>query len=332
MFSRNRLGKWLMAPLLFLLVCAALAGPASAADRQDNSPVNAVIGIFVSSLYDLSLTDSSYNAEFWVWFLFPRDNEAPPFSENSLEIVNAKSFNRLFYFDLVKDGRHWIAIKYNAVLTHNWDMTDFPFDRQFLRIEIEDAEYDAKTIQFVPDRIDSKIDSNLKIPGWKVDRFSIEARLNINETTYGDPDLTAKSVYPETIVTIILKRDATRLLFNLLTAAYVAFILGIMVLFLHPDYVDARKVILTSAMITIIGNHYIISATLPEISTFTLIDKIMITTFMSICLCAFVSVVTAHYIRVKKTPTAVKINNICRWVILGVYVVLNVIFFFMALT
>ncbi len=332
MFSRSRVGKRLTVLFLFLLVWAALCGGASAADTPDDSPLNATIGVFVTSLYDLSLTDNSYNAVFWVWLIFPKGMEAPPISENSLEIVNAKSSERVFYFDLVKGGRHWVSMKYNAVLMHNWNMADFPFDKQLLKIEIEEAEYDASTIRFVPDRIDSNINSMIKIPGWKVERYSIESRLDINETTYGDPVLSAKSIYPETIVTLTLKRDGTRLLFNLLTAAYIAFILGIMVLFLHPDYIDARKVVLTSAMITIIGNHYIISATLPEIPTFTLIDRIMITTFIAICICAFISVITAHYIRVKKTPTAVTINNVSRWVILSVYVVLNVIFFVRALT
>ncbi len=317
--------------LVFFLLLAAPAVPA-AADSPDDAPLNATIGVFVMSLYDLSLTDNSYNAVFWVWLVFPKGMESPPISENSLEIVNAKSFERVFYFDLVKGGRHWVSMKYNAVLMHNWNMADFPFDKQLLKIEIEEAEYDATTIRFVPDRIDSNINSKIKVPGWKVERYSIESRLDINETTYGDPVLSAKSVYPETIVTVTLKREGTRLLFNLLTAAYIAFILGIMVLFLHPDYIDARKVVLTSAMITIIGNHYIISATLPEIAAFTLIDRVMITTFVAICTCALISVVTAHYVRLKKSKTAVKINNISRWVILSVYVVLNVIFFVVALT
>jgi hypothetical protein len=317
--------------IVFFLLLAAPAVPA-AADSQDDAPLNATIGVFVMSLYDLSLTDNSYNAVFWVWLIFPEGIDAPPISEDSLEIVNAKSFERLFYFDLVKGGRHWVSMKYNTVLMHNWNMADFPFDKQLLKIEIEEAEYDASTIRFVPDRIDSNVNSEIKIPGWKVERYSIESRLDINETTYGDPVLSEKSVYPETIVTITLKRDGTRLLFNLLTAAYIAFILGIMVLFLHPDYIDARKVVLTSAMITIIGNHYIISATLPEIPTFTLVDLVMITTFTAICLCAFFSIVTAHYIRVKKTRTAVRINNIGRWSIMIIYIALNAFFYIRALT
>jgi hypothetical protein len=331
MFSRNRVGKRLIALFFLLLMLAALTGTVSAAETKDASPVNAVIGVFVMSLYDLSLTDNSFDAVFWVWLLFPEGTEPPPVSEDSLEIVNAKSFDRMFYFDLVKGGRHWVTMKYNAVLTHNWNMDDFPFDRQFLKIEIEEAEYDATQVQFVPDRIDSNINSEIKIPGWKVERLSIESRLDINETTYGDPVLTSKSVYPETIITIVIKREGTRLLFNLLTAAYVAFILGIMVLFLHPDYIDARKVVLTSSMITIIGNHYIISASLPEISTFTLIDKVMITTFTAICLCAFFSVLTSHYVRTKRMKTAVRINNIARWIIVVVYVILNAIFYIQVL-
>ncbi|MBN2224672.1 MAG: hypothetical protein JW765_08385 [Deltaproteobacteria bacterium] len=290
------------------------------------------MGVFVMSLYDLSLVDDSYNAVFWVWLVFPRDTKTAYMTENSLELMNAKSSKPMFFFNTIKDSKRWVTIKYNAVLMHNWNMTDFPFDRQLLKIELEEAEHDAKRIRFIPDRINSGIDSMIKVPGWKVDSFSIESHLDINETTYGDPSISERSTYPESVVTITLKREGLRLLFNLLTAAYVAFILAMMVLFLHPEYVDARKVVLTSAMITIIGNHYIISATLPEMPEFTLIDRIMVTTFIAICLVAFFSVLTSHYVRAKKTKTAVRINSIGRWSILVIYIALNAFFYIRALT
>ncbi len=135
------------------------------------------------------------------------------------------------------------------------------------------------------------------------------------------------SAYPQTIVTITLKRHAMRLLFNLLTPAYIAFILGILVLFLHPEYVDSRKVLITSAMITIIGNHFAISAALPAVPTFTLIDKVMIATFSAICLVAVVSVTTSHYVRTDRSETAVTIDRFGRWIIIALYLVANAFFF-----
>ncbi len=330
--------KYYNRPLLIVSLLLALiimpSGPALGADGEaaGDLPLTVKMGVFVMSIYDLSLVDKSFNAVFWVWFVFPKDAPISYMPEDTVGVMGAKSFERLFHFDDVKDSERWVTMKLNAVVIHDWDMGDFPFDRQLLTIELEEAEFDATNILFEPDINNSGIDSRVKIPGWEIEGFSIESRLDIDETTYGDPTLTERSTYPQTIVTVTLKRDGTRLLFNLLTAAYIAFILGILVLFLHPKYVDARKVIITSAMITIIGNHYIISATLPEMHTFTLIDRVMITTFAAICLSAFISVVTTHYVRVNKPETAALINNIGRWGILIVYVVLNAIFYIRALT
>jgi hypothetical protein len=324
----------LPAVILFLLILLiALPGPAAGADKSTNTPPLAVkTGVFVMSIYDLSLKDKSFDSVFWAWFVFPEDAPIRYVPEETVGVMGTKSFTRLFHFDEVTSSRRWVTVKFDAVLIHNWDMDDFPFDKQILTIELEEAQFDATKIRFIPDTKNSGIDSSVSIPGWEVEGFSIQSRLDTDETTFGDPTLSDKSTYPETIVTIALKRHGTRLLFNLLTAAYIAFILGILVLFLHPKYVDARKVFITSAMITIIGNHYIISATLPEMHTFTLIDRVMITTFIAICLIAFISVVTAHYVRIKKTRSAVLINAAARWAILTVYVVLNVIFFVRALT
>ncbi len=332
MFSAHRFRTVLVTLLLFMLVSAVFCGTASAAGAKDDRPLDVQMGIFVMSLYDLSLVDDSYNAVFWVWLVFPKDATIPYMATNSLELMNAKSYKPIFFYNTVKGSKHWVTAKYNAVLMHNWDMSNYPFDKQMLRIELEEAEYDATSINFIPDTVNSGIDSTIEIPGWKVDSFSIEPFMDINETTYGDPTLSAKSTYPEIIATITLKREGLRPIFNLLTAAYIAFILGIMVLFLHPEFIDARKVVLTSAMITIIGNHYIISAELPAMPTFTLIDRIMVTTFIAICLSAFFTIVTSHYIRVEKTKTAVRINRIGRWGILIVYIALNALFYIMALT
>lgn len=321
--------------LIVLLLAVLIVPPASAitsdSTEHDGFPLTVRMGTFVMSIYDLSLVDKSFNAVFWVWFVFPEDARMPYVPQDTVGVMGAKSFDRLFYFSEVKDSQRWVTVKFNAVVIHDWDMGDFPFDRQFLVIELEEAEYDANRVLFAPDKKNSGIDSRVAVPGWEIEGFSIESRLDIDETTYGDPTLSERSTYPQTIVTITLKREGIRLLFNLLTAAYIAFILGILVLFLHPRYVDARKVIITSAMITIIGNHYIISATLPEMHAFTLIDRVMIATFAAICLSAFISVVTTHYTRINKPKTAAAINNVARWSILIVYVALNAIFYIVAL-
>lgn len=320
-----------IAPLLFLLLFAQ-ALPALGADCTPvNAPLSVKVGVFVSSLYDLDLINKSYTAEFWVWFVIPEGMMKTYQPQDTTDIVNAKFSHRDFYFDESKAGYRWVTVKHNAVMIHNWDMSNFPFDRQLLRIDIEETDLDGAMLAFIPDRENSGADSGIKIPGWEVDTFSIESRTRVDETTYGDPTLSAVSTYPQTIVTITLKRHGTRLLFNLLTAAYIAFILGILVLFLHPEYVDSRKVLITSAMITIIGNHFAISTALPAVPAFTLIDKVMITTFTAICLIAVVSVVTTHYVRKGRTETAVTIDKAGRWTILFVYLALNAFFYIQAL-
>ncbi len=312
--------KPLAITLFLILFIMALPGPASGQDEAADIPPLAVTnGIYVMSIYDLSFAEKSFKTVFWFWCLFPEDSSTPYKPQETIGVMDAKSFDRLFAFDDVKDSKRWVTIKFDAVVIHIWDMDDFPFDRQLLTIELEEAELDATKIMFLTDKKNSGIDSKVEIPGWKVDGFSIQSRLVIDETTYGDPTLLDRSTYAQTIVTIAVKREGTRLLINLLLAAYIAFALGILLLFLHPKYVDARSVVITTAMITIIGNHYIINAMLPEMPSFTLIDRIMITTFIAIGLIALTSIVTAHYIRAKKTDTAVRINNISRWIILSVY-------------
>jgi hypothetical protein len=309
---------------ILLAVFITPCNPALASDdRKDPAPLTVRIGVFVSLLFDFSLVNNSYNTELWVWFVFPQAKGEAYHPELTTDIVNAKSLVREYSFDETKGSDRWITAKYDATVIHNWDMTDFPFDEQRLTIDLEETDLDATKLAFVPDTENSKVNSSISMPGWRVVRFSVETGTRVDETSFGDPDLSKLSAYPQATVTITLRREGIRLLFNLLIAAYIAFILGILVLFLHPEFIDSRKVLITTAMITVIGNHYVVNATTPAVHTFTLIDKIMITTFCAICLIAVVSVVTTHYVRTEKTKTAVTINRIGRWGILCVYLAVN---------
>lgn len=185
MSQRVRTIRTFMIVLFLLILFMVPSVPAFGSDTgpSDALPVPVKMGVFVMSIYDLSLVDKSFNTVFWVWFVFPKDSPIRYMPEETVGVMGAKSFERLFDFDEVKGSQRWATAKFNAVIIHDWEMDDFPFDRQLLTIELEEAELDATNVIFVPDKKNSGIDTKVKIPGWRIDGFSIESRLIIDETT-----------------------------------------------------------------------------------------------------------------------------------------------------
>lgn len=61
------------------------------------------------------------------------------------------------------------------------------------------------------------------------------------------------------------------------------------------SYAEISKII--AAMFIMIGNYYIINRSLPGVSSITLIDDIILITFITICINASVMAVVLNYVK-----------------------------------
>ena len=95
------------------------------------------IGIYVNSIYDFRLDEKSFTADFWMWLNYNDDSLT---FENGLEIPNSKSVEFSRFGVERKSGRTWASQKCKAQMMHQWDVSKLPFDKQQLRIEIEDSQ------------------------------------------------------------------------------------------------------------------------------------------------------------------------------------------------
>src|SRR5690606_10602161 len=101
-----------------------------------------------------------YTSDFWIWL--NHKNDSLDFEE-TIEITNAMEHSFSMYLDEVKNDIHWVTEKCHATLRANWDISSFPFDKQVLRIEIEEGDKDTSSLIYVADVQNSKIDPNLKL-------------------------------------------------------------------------------------------------------------------------------------------------------------------------
>src|SRR5262249_32908244 len=113
------------------------------------------VGVFVLSLYNFDLADKSYTTDFWIWL--NHDIDSISFA-NSIEIPNAKETSFSMYLDEPKRNGRWVTEKIHAVIKADWDISDFPFDKQVLSIQIEEADKDTTELIYVADVVNSKID------------------------------------------------------------------------------------------------------------------------------------------------------------------------------
>lgn len=233
------------------------------------------IGMYFNSVYDLDLADKSFTADFWIWYNYRNDSLSPL---ESVEISNAKEFEFTLP-DVEKVGEvNWATHKCKAVLKKEWDLRDFPFDKQYLHIVLEDAMEESSSVVYVADSLNSKFDKEIILDGWIIKGFYVQGKNKEYETTYGNPALQGKSIYPSVVATFVLTRDGSGLFWKLFMGVYVAFLISIAGFFMGPENPE-RFGLIVGALFAGVANKYIVDSIMPQTIAVTLPDKIHNLTF-----------------------------------------------------
>ncbi|MEO7582505.1 MAG: hypothetical protein ABIS74_05905 [Ferruginibacter sp.] len=283
------------------------------------------VGIYVNSIYDFKLDDKSYSIEFWMWMNYKNDSLT---FQNNQDIINSKSTEFTHFAHEKNSGINWVAQKCKAQMMQQWDVTNYPFDRQSLQLVIEDAEHDTSEMIYIADKLNSKLDPAFVTGEWSIERFSIKEGVRTYTTSYGNPSLANTSSYPQIVAEISIKRNNSwLLLIKLLTGAYVAFLISSLVFFVSSANQDSRFALCVGGLFAAIGNKYITESVVPPSSAGTLMDNVHNITFGSILLVVIICIISLRLHESdcpKKKARSLKIDRLSFWLILTGYVVTNI--------
>lgn len=291
------------------------------------------IGMYINSVYDFKLDDKSYMADFWLWMNYRNDSLK---FENDIEITNSKTADFSHYSIEKKAGWNWAAQKCRAQLIHQWDVSKFPFDKQQLRIEIEDSQLDTSKLIYIADVENSKIDSSFSTGEWCIEEFSVKQDVKTYQTTYGNPSLSGKSSYPRVVGEITIRRKNSWIkLVKLLTGVYVAFLISCIVFFVSNESQDSRFCLCVGGIFAAIGNKYIVESVVPSSTTNTLMDNVHTLTFIFILLITIVMIISLRLFQSgdeQKKKLSLDIDKWSFYIFTSLYTFLNVVIVYMALT
>jgi hypothetical protein len=280
-----------------------------------------LVGVYVTSLYDMSLTNNSFSVDFWLWFNHKNDSLKPL---ETVEIVNAKKTENVLPSTETKNGIVWATHKCRAEVKKQWNIEHFPFDRQILEIVAEEGVKDINYLTYEADKENSKIDKNVVLEGWKISKFDIKAGKSEYQTTYGDPVLKGKSTYSNVTIQIVLDRVGTGLFFKMFVGVYIAFLIGLLVFWINPEEFDSRIGLSVGSLFAAVGNKYIVDSVLPETVVFTLVDKVHLITFFFIFISLLVSVYTSYLHKQEKHVLSKKVDLWGFYLTTGVYLLINI--------
>lgn len=309
-----------MNSLRALLVLVLLGSLSSKAHAQ---PDTVTVGSYVISVHDINFRDKEYTMRFWLWFLY--DNPDFDFS-TQLDIPNAKSIDPPEVIMDSIDNKAWAIMKMKATMKESWRVGDFPFDKQHLRVQIENALFDINSLVFKPDFKGSTYDKAEALDGWDITNFKVSSVLNDYETGFGDPsphrDYQNFSAFT---IELDIERNAWGLFLKIFIGMYIAFLISVISFTIQVQELEPRFGLPVGGLFATVGNKYIIDSILPETSAFTLVDTLHTLTFLGIFGTLVVSAVALRYYDNGKKEAAIRINKVGSRTVLWAYGILNVI-------
>lgn len=306
-----------------LLVCALLL-QMNAAFARETPPDTVTTGIYVTSIHDIDFKESEYTVNLWLWLNYK--NKDFDFIQN-LEIPQAKTFTRSYSTTDTSNGRVYLLMKLQCVMKDSWRINNFPFDRQKLRFSIENSQFDSKSLVFAIDTLGKHYDHRFTLRGWNIDSFKMSTGIKVYETTFGDSSIAVPHTeYSSFMVRIGIDRDATQLFWKMFLGMYVAFLIAYTCFYIHADNIDSRFGLGVGSLFAAIGNKYIIDSSLPDSTTFTLVDTLHGITLFFIFAVIIASAWSLKLIKADKVPQARKLDLVLAQIVLVVYIALNIYF------
>jgi hypothetical protein len=312
--------------LVFTLIITLLVSVSALAKQK--VPDTVKTGIYITSIHDINFKDKEYTITLWLWLKYK--NKDFDFLKN-LEVPQAKTVTTSFSTVDSTGGRMYILMKMQCIMKDSWAIDNFPFDRQKLRFSIENSQFDSHSLVFAADTLGKHFDPRFTLRGWRIDSLLTSTGTKAYETDFGDETLKKPHTdYSNYKVKMVISRDAMGLFWKMFLGMYVAFLIAYMCFYIHRDSIDSRFGLSVGALFAVIGNKYIIDSSLPESTTFTLVDTLHGITLLFILSVIIATAFSLKMVKAKQVEKARRFDLICAQVVLVVYVLLNTYFIYKA--
>jgi hypothetical protein len=254
--------------ILFLLLSTFFTKLFAQETKQDTVKV----GIYITSIHDIDFKQKEYALNLWLWLKYK--NKDFNFLQN-LEVPQAKTVEKSFSTIDSSGDEVYVQMKLQCVMKDSWRIANFPFDRQTLRFSIENSQFDSRSLIFVADTVGQHFDPRFTLRGWSIDSCIVSTGIKAYETGFGDESLLKPHTEYSTFRTrLSIKREAGGLFWKMFLGMYIAFLIAYVCFYIHSDGMDSRFGLSVGSLFAVIGNKYIIDSSLPESTSFTLVDTL----------------------------------------------------------
>jgi len=241
--------------------------------HENDIPVDVYVGLYVDRIIEISVKDTGWTTDFYIWFTWNDDKINP--GEN-FQIMDGTIESKEKLKETNENGIHYALYRVTARITKFFDVSRFPCDDHLLTINIEDQSLQSYQLRYIPDTTGSAISSRVKMPGYKIYNQTITVKPHSYKTSRGDPALPTdfKATYSQFIFGIWAQRPDFGYFFKLFQGLFAAVAIAMLAFLVKPTDLDPRFGLGVGALFAAIANTYVASSLLPDSGIMTLTDMV----------------------------------------------------------
>ena len=259
------------------------------------------------------------NGEYWYCKFNPVEFEKMQIGEVFFETINSVKqnenlINDEYRFDIsnylyasemysVEDfndeNKDFIEIthekKGNFTFSNDYNLKAFPFDRQLLKIKVADPTRNKESLKLLTDNYTSKGLESFKLNGkileWKI----IDAYANY----YNEENSIDGSISSGLEIILEIERNFQYYIFKIICPIILILLVCWSVFWIHPKELESKLTITIVCLLSLIAYNFVIDKDLPKLSYLTILDYIVLLSYVFATIPNFISIYSFEKHRVK---------------------------------
>jgi hypothetical protein len=286
--------RWLLAALLL-----SLAVPSASAE-----PVRVDIELHVINFGNYDVSRGTYTMDFYLHFRLP-----PGLDISRFEFMNGRATSKEILSDNTTAGQRDVWYRIQANLFTDPQFRHFPYDRQEIRLILEDSIHPTSSLRYNWVTRGTGLDADLRVAGWTIDRTEAV----VSEKTY--PFMDGEESYSRLTYSIHVSKPTFSATMRTFLPPVAFLLVASFSFFLDPATPVPRLTLGTGMLISAVAFHLSQVVNVPFLGMLTPFDKFMISAYAFIASSIFVTVALSFGEKIRLPPAVLKLTN--QWGIAG---------------
>ena len=255
-------------------------------ETLDESALSKVhVGVYIDRIADLSLRNSSWQVDFYVWFRWS-DRRLNPGA--SFQVIDGEIIRRALETEHEENGEKYALYRVQARISKFFGIQRFPRDDHLLTLRIEDTESYVNEMLYVPDVEGSSVSSRVEIPGYDIIPLDPVEKPHSYKTQRGDPRVAEdfRATYSQLIYGISIQRPGWALYMKMFLGTFSSVAIAMLAFLVHPAMSGPRFAVGVGAFFAGVASTYVVSNLLPQNGQVGLTDYVtsisLVTIFLTI--------------------------------------------------